>query len=136
MHLVGRATYSYHSARFRDYVAEFDGVPTQLGGRFIELSPRHLAAAGLLLAPDRGLLAHLQASYTGNRYLDKRNRALADGFLTLAAGVGYRVGRWELRVDGRNLTDERAPVSESELGDAQYYRVPARRVDTGLTVRF
>ena len=28
---------------------------------------------------------------------------------------------------GENLTDERDPVSESELGEAQYYLLPARR---------
>jgi len=51
-------------------------------------------------------------------------------------GAGYRAGRWELRVDGRNLTDRRDPVSESELGDAQYYLMSARRVDATFGVRF
>ncbi len=36
--------------------------------------------------------------------------------------------RWELRLDGYNLTDRRDPVAESELGDAQFYRLPGRSV--------
>ena len=31
-----------------------------------------------------------------------------------------------MRLDGRNLGDEREPVAESELGDAQYYLQPSR----------
>ena len=42
------------------------------------------------------------------------------------AYFGWRFERLEVRLDGWNLTDERDPVSESELGDAQYYRLPAR----------
>jgi len=68
--------------------------------------------------------------------LDKRNRALASPFTTVDIGVGYRVDRWELRLDGRNLGDARDPISESELGDAQYYRLPARRFDFTVGVRF
>jgi iron complex outermembrane receptor protein len=135
-HLTGRATYSFHDARFRDYVAEFDGVPTELGGNRIEMSARHLAAIGLFYAPERGATVGVEWSYVGSRYLNMRNTALADGFGTLGAAVGYRSGRWELRVDGRNLTNQRPPVSESEFGDAQYYRLPARRIDATLSMRF
>ncbi len=54
----------------------------------------------------------------------------------MSASLGYRVGAWDLRVDGRNLSDVRAAVSESELGDSQYYRLPARRIDVGASLRF
>ena len=62
--------------------------------------------------------------------------ALASPFTTVDIGVGYRLERWELRLDGRNLGDARDPISESELGDAQYYRLPARRVDVTAGFRF
>jgi iron complex outermembrane recepter protein len=42
----------------------------------------------------------------------------------------------ELRVDGRNLTNRRDAISESEFGDAQYYRMPARTIQTGISVRY
>jgi iron complex outermembrane receptor protein len=134
--LRARASYSWHDARFRDFVADFDGVLMQLGGNRLEMSPRSLASAGLLYAPARGVIGLVELGYVGSQYLDKRNRALADGYATLTAGLGYRSEHWELRVDGRNLTDRRDPVSESELGDAQYYRLPARRIDVTASLRF
>lgn len=135
-HVTGRASYSFHDARFRDFLTEFDGVPTQLAGKRLEMSARHLASAGLLYAPERGVMGGIELARVGSRFLNKRNTALADSYATLAARLGYRAGRWELRVDGRNLTDERPPVAESELGDAQYYRLPARRVDVAASLRF
>ena len=131
-----RATYSFHDARFQDFVQSFDGVPTQLAGKRLEMSARHLASFGLLYAPSEGVIANAEFKYVGSRFLNKRNTALAEGFATLTLGGGYRFDRWEIRVDGRNLTDRRDPVAESELGDAQYYRLPARRFDVTTSVRF
>jgi iron complex outermembrane receptor protein len=135
-HLFTRASYSYHDARFRDYLTEFDGVPTQLAGNRLEMSPHNLFALAASWAPEQGWFGSAELSYVGSRYLDKRNRALADAYATLAALVGYRHGRVELRLSGRNLTDRRDPVAESELGDAQYYRLFPRRFDVGASVRF
>jgi hypothetical protein len=50
--------------------------------------------------------------------------------------VRRRPLKWEIRLRSRNLSHERPPVAESELGDAQYYRLPARRVDLTVTLRF
>ena len=44
--------------------------------------------------------------------------------------------RVEWRLDGRNLSDRRDAVSESEFGDAQYYRMPARTIQTGVVVKY
>jgi len=49
--------------------------------------------------------------------------------------LGYRFDRFELRLDGRNLNNARAVVSESEVGDAQYYRMTARDVRVSLGIR-
>ena len=134
--LRGRAAYSLHDARFRDYLTEFDGVPTQLAGRRLEMSARHMGAAGLLYAPARGAIAAAEVRLVGSRYLNKRNTALAPGYAEVSASLGWRAARWEARLNGRNLGDERAPVSESELGDSQYYRLPARRIELSLIRRF
>jgi outer membrane receptor protein involved in Fe transport len=96
---------------------------------------RTLAAFGIAYTPSRGLLGGVELSYTGSS-LDKRNRVLAGGFANLGVGLGYRTPRWELRADVSNLTDRRGPVAESELGDAQYYLLPSRRVEAGLRIRF
>ena len=100
------------------------------------MSPENLAAFGLMYAPSHGFFGNVQVIYTGSRYLNKRNTALADGFASLEIGVGYRTGRWEFLVNGRNLTDQRDPVSESELGDAQYYLLPSRKIQGGVRVTF
>lgn len=135
-HVSGRITYSFHDATFVDFVEAFDGTNTQLAGNRFEMSARHLFSAGLILAPDSGLVGDLIVKYVGDRYLNKRNTALAPGFTTVDFGAGYRFNRYEVRLDGRNLGDARDAVSESELGDAQYYRMAARRLDLTFGLRF
>ncbi|HEY3133503.1 MAG TPA: TonB-dependent receptor [Gemmatimonadaceae bacterium] len=131
-----RATYSFHDGKFVDFVQDFGGVPTQLAGNRFEMSARHLASAGFTFAPESGIIATASVNYTGNRYLNMRNTALAKPFTTVDVGLGYRTDRFELRVDGRNLSNRRDPVAESEFGDAQYYRMPARTILTGVAVRY
>ncbi len=134
--VTARASYSFHDGKFVDFVQDFGGTLTQLGGKRFEMSARGLAAAGLTYAPEAGVLLHANLNYTGDRYLDKRNRALAKAFTTFDAGIGYRFGTTELRLDGRNLGNARDPISESEFGDAQYYRMPARTVLAGVSFRY
>lgn len=129
-------TWAYHDARFADYVQLFGSTPTQLDGKLLELSPQHVGSLGLLYAPEQGLRAYLTAGFVGARYLNKRNTALAGGYRTIDAGVGYRNARWEFRVDGSNLGNRRDPVSESELGEAQYYRLPARAAWASVRYEF
>ncbi len=124
---------SLHDPKFRDFEQLFDGVPTQLRGKRLEMAAREMASTGLVYSPARGFFASAIAEFVGERFLNKRNTALAPSYTTWSAGLGYRFATFELRLDGRNLSDTRPPVAESELGDAQYYRLPARRLD--LTFR-
>jgi outer membrane receptor protein involved in Fe transport len=134
--VTGRATYSFHDGTFVDFVQEFGGTNTQLAGKRFEMSARHLFSAGLIVAQTTGVVGDVIVKYAGDRFLNKRNTALAAPFTTVDIGVGYRFDRYELRLDGRNLGDARDPISESELGDAQYYRLPARRFDFTFGLRF
>ena len=131
--LTLRAAWSLHDARFLDYVRDFDGVPTQLEGNRQEMTPRDLGALGAVWAPLSGFVARADVRYTGARYLNKRNTALAPGFTSWSAGIGWRTPRWEVRLDGENLSDQRDPVAESELADASYYRLEGRRVWLSFT---
>jgi iron complex outermembrane recepter protein len=131
-----RASYSAHNATFVDFVQAFDGVPTQLAGKKVEMSAKSLASAGISYSPDEGFTATAGVNYTGDRFMNMRNTAPLSGFSTFDAGVGYRTARWELRIDGKNLGDARDVVSESEFGDAQYYRMPARTVRAGIAVKY
>ncbi|HEV8612625.1 MAG TPA: TonB-dependent receptor, partial [Gemmatimonadales bacterium] len=134
--ISARASYSFHDGKFVDYVQDFDGAPTQLAGKRFEMSARQLFSTGVSYAPEVGFIASANLNYTGNRYLNKRNTALVPGFATADLGVGYRWNRFEVRVDGRNLSNRRDAVSESEFGDAQYYRMPARTVQAAIAVRY
>jgi outer membrane receptor protein involved in Fe transport len=134
--LKGQFSYAWHDSKFRDFVQAFDGVPTQLAGKRFEMSAKQLASAGLTYAPHDGFTGYALMNYVGDRFLNKRNTALADAYTTWAAGLGYHFSHWLARVDGENLNDERPPVAESELGDAQYYRLPARTVRLTLATTF
>ena len=100
------------------------------------MSAHNMGALALSWTPPHGLFASAEMNYVGTRFLNKRNTAPADAYATLAALVGFRQGRWELRASARNITDRRDAVAESELGDSQYYRLFPRRFDALLTVRF
>jgi outer membrane receptor protein involved in Fe transport len=132
-----QAVYSYHDARFRDFV-DFtaDGLQVQVGGNRLPLSAHHLGGAGLLYRPASGPTAWVTMSYVGNRFLDRENVALVPSYTTWAAGVGYRFARWELRLDGWNLNDTRPPVAASEFGPNQFYVLPARSFRLGADFRF
>jgi outer membrane receptor protein involved in Fe transport len=134
--IVLRGTYSFHDASFTNFVQDFNGVAVQLAGKRLQMSARNLAALGVQYSPTHGFLGGIEINYTGNQYLDMLNTALAGGFATFGLNAGYRTRHWELRVDASNLTDRRDPVAASELGDSQFYLLPARRIDAGLRLFF
>jgi outer membrane receptor protein involved in Fe transport len=134
--LLWRLNYAWHSSKFVDSVQLFDGVPTQLAGRRLEMAPEELGSTGLIWAPAAGFNANVLYQYVGDRFLNKRNTALSPSYETWEAGIGYRFSRWAIQLQGENLNDVRPPVAESELGDAQYYRLPARTYRLGFSTRF
>ncbi|MEO8034095.1 MAG: TonB-dependent receptor [Acidobacteriota bacterium] len=135
--LRAQFSYSYHDVRFRDFVQEFDpGVPTQLAGKRLEMSPYNLAGTGVSYSPASGFNVNVLFNYVGERWLNKRNTAPAKAYTTWSGGIGYRMTRGELRLDGRNLSNSRAPIAESELGDAQYYLLPARSAELSYRYNF
>ena len=59
----------------------------------LEMSPYHLAGAGLLYLPAQGFNASVIGNYVGQRMLNKRNTAPVGGYTTLDASIGYNFGR-------------------------------------------
>lgn len=120
--------FSYHDARFKQYLF-FDGASyVNVAGNQLTLSPHILASAGVLYTPARGFNATLVANYVGRRFLDEENTAPAGAYTTLAATLGYRFGRYGVSLEGENLSNERPPVTASEFGSQSYYLLPARAV--------
>ena len=134
--LTVQAAYSNHDSRFSNYVQDFGGTPTQLAGKRLEMTPHHLASLAVTYAPRSGFIASVEGFHSGGYQLNKRNTAPSPGYDTLAASAGWRFQRAEFRVTGSNLTDKRPPVTESELGDAQYYLLTGRQVSASLRFRF
>ena len=129
--------YSYHDAKYTDFLALNNaGVLEQLAGNRLPLSAHDLGAVGFLYRPAAGFTGWATISYTGSRFLDRENTALASSYATWAAGVGYRFAAWELRLDGWNLNDSRAPIAASEFGPSQYYRMNGRSFRGTLVFRF
>ena len=121
------ASYAYHDARFTDYARlRDDGSVQQLAGKRLELSPQQLASVGLRYQPAQGLRGSLAYAHYGSQYLNKSNTAVTPAHNTCDATLGYRWSRLTLTLAADNLGDSRAPVAESELGDAQFYRLPGR----------
>ncbi len=120
-------SWAYHDARFVDYGRlRPNGSIQQLGGNRLELSPENLGSLGIVYAPATGFNGSVVVNYTGDRFLNKGNTSVAESYNTVDAGIGYHFDRWQLRLDGYNLTDRRDAVAESEIGDAQFYRLPGR----------
>jgi outer membrane receptor protein involved in Fe transport len=126
------AGYSFHDAKFQDFVTDESGSTLQLAGNQLPMSARNMANLGFVLSRDQGWRGNIQGNYIGSRFFDQENTVMAPAYTTLDAGVGYRMKSMELRLEGYNLTDVREPVSESELGDSQFYLMPARRIQLSL----
>jgi len=119
---------AYHDARFTHYVFDEGAGPIDVGGNQLTLAPHWLGAAGLIYAHASGFHGSLTADYIGRRFLDEENTALAPSYVTLAATLGYRFGRYDITLSGSNLTDRRPPVTSSEFGDSSYYLLNGRTV--------
>jgi iron complex outermembrane receptor protein len=132
--LVIAANYAYHDARFTQYLFFDAGANSyvDVAGKQLQLSPRHLASAGILYTPQQGLNSTLVMTYVGRRYLDEQNLAPVGGYTRLDATLGYAFGRYQLSLEGTNLTNRRPPVSASEFGSESFYLLNAR----SLWVRF
>ena len=130
-----KAHATWADARYRDYVTDLDGTPTQLAGKRQILNSRLRAGAGIIYAPERGLRGSLTAIYTGSRYLDAGNTARVGGYSVIDASLGYRYERFTLTLTAANLGDRRDAILLSELGEGQFYRMSGRRIDAVLSMR-
>jgi outer membrane receptor protein involved in Fe transport len=128
------ASGSYHDTRFTKYLF-YDGVASvDVGGRQLPLAPHLLAAAGIVYMPPRGVMATVVARQVGRRFLDEENTAAVGGYTTLEATAGYRFGRFQITLEGTNLSNRRPPVTASEFGSQSFYLLPARM--TWLRVQY
>jgi iron complex outermembrane recepter protein len=116
---------AYHNDQFTNYLF-FNGISSvNVAGNQLTLSPHILASGGILYTPPTGFNATIVVNYVGQRYLDEENLAKVPGYATLAATLGYRFGKYQISLEGTNLTNQRPPVSASEFGSESFYLLNA-----------
>ena len=98
--------------------------------------PRDLAGGRIGYVDATGLGGFFAIRYQGERPFNRRNTFFADAYTEYDAGVSYDHARWRFAVVGRNLGDDRHVVTESEIGDAQFYIAPPRRFSAEVGYRF
>jgi len=131
-----RANVTVSDARYRNFLTVIDGAPTQLAGKRQVLTPSVRATGGVVYAPRRGWGGSLTSSWTGEHWLNGLNTFAAPAYTVVDASLGYRFNRFTLSISGTNLGNRRDAVQLSELGEDQFYRMAARRVDTTVSWQF
>ena len=128
-----KANAGWSDALYEDYVTDIDGQPVQLAGNRQVLTPKMRLGGGLVFAPDRGWRGSVTSSWIGAHWLNSLNTFEAPAYAVIDASIGYRFAKFTVAVLGSNLGDRRDAAQLSELGEGQFYRMPARRIDATLT---
>lgn len=131
------AGYAHHDATFVHFsFLTPDGSLRVVDGKRLELVPRDVWNVRAAYAPKEGPGAFVAVRHQGQRPLTRRNTFYTDGFYEWDAGVSYDFRWGRVGVVGRNLGDDRHYVSDSEIGDGQFYVATPRRFQAELTIRF
>ena len=129
--------YAHHNARFVHFTfVTPDSQFRDVSGKKLELVPQDLVSARAGVRSALGLGGFVAVRYQGERPFNRRNTFFADAYTELDAGLSYERDRWRVGVTGRNLGDDRHVVTESEIGDAQFYVAPPRRFVAEVGYRF
>lgn len=135
--LAFSAGWAHHDPRFVEFTfVTPDGSLRNVSGKLIELAPRELWNGGVAYAPAHGLGGWVAYRHQGRRPLTRRNTFWTGAFDETDAGLTFATARATVSVTGRNLGDSRHYVSESDVGDSQFYVAAPRRVAGQLTVAF
>jgi len=129
--------YAHHDATYVQFsFLTPEGELRVVDGKRIELVPRDLWTIRLGYGPAKGPGAWMNMRHQNQRPLNRRNTFYTPSFFMMDAGVSWDFPRFRVAVMGRNLTDSRPPVTESEIGDSQYYIAAPRRFLAEVTFRF
>lgn len=129
--------YAHHNARFVNFTfVTPEGEFRDVSGKQLELVPNDLVSGRVGLRTVAGLGAFVSVRYQGERPFNRRNTFFADAYTEYDAGVSCDRNHWHVSVVGRNLGDDRHVVTESEIGDSQFYVAPPRRFLAQVGYRF
>ena len=129
--------YAHHDAKFVDFTfVTPTGEFRDVSGKRLELVPEDMVNARVSMVTSRGIGGFVGARYQGERPFNRRNTFFADAYTEWDAGLSYAHAGWSLAVVGRNLGDDRHVVTESEIGDSQFYVAPPRRFTAEASYHF
>jgi iron complex outermembrane receptor protein len=132
-----RLGYAHHDARFVQFTfVDPDGIFQDVSGNRLEMTPTDLWNARLDYRSRIGLTFWGAVRHQGSRPLDRDNIAYLPSFEEYDAGASYALKRYSIGVTGRNLSDDRHLVTESEVGDAQFYVAAPARVTAQVSTQF
>ncbi|MFI5119906.1 MAG: TonB-dependent receptor [Thermoanaerobaculia bacterium] len=131
------AGYAHHDATYvRFSFTDPDGNLVIADGNRLELVPRDAWNVRLGYAPKRGLGVWAAVRHQGVRPLDPENTASVPAFFEWDAGISWESDSMRISFAGRNLGNDRRFVTESEIGDSQFYVSPPRRFVGEIAFRF
>lgn len=129
--------YSRHDARFVHFTfVTPDGELRDVSGKKLELVPPDLVNGKLSWASPKGPGFFVAGRYQSTRPLNRRNTFFTEGYSEWDAGISFQRQGWQASLVGRNLGDDRHFVTESDIGDSQFYLSAPRRFIGSLTYNF
>ena len=129
--------YAHHDATYVHFsFLTPDGALRVVDGKRVEMVPRDLWTIRLGYGTGKGPGAFVNMRHQNQRPLTRRNTFYTPSFFMMDAGVSWDFPRFRVAVMGRNLTDSRPPLTDSEIGDSQYYVATPRRFLGEVTFRF
>ena len=129
--------YAHHDARYEHFsFITPDGELRVVDGKRVELVPRDLWNFQVNYAPRLGPGAFVAVRHQNQRPLNRRNTFYTPSFFEEDAGASWGFCWGQIAFVGRNLGDSRHYVTESEIGDSQFYVAGPRRFTAELTLRF
>ena len=131
------AGYGHHDATYVSFsFLTPDGELRVVDGKRLELVPRDLWNARLAYAPKTGLGFWGAVRHQNIRPLTRRNTFYTESFYEWDAGASWEFKWGRVSLVGRNLGDDRHYVTDSEIGDGQFYVAPPRRILGEIAFRF
>jgi outer membrane receptor protein involved in Fe transport len=110
---------------------------TNVGGNLVELAPRQMWNLRASYAPAKWLGAWVAARHEDSRPMKRRKQydpaRWTPPFSEYDAGVSLAWSGALVTLAGRNLGDDRHWVSESDIGDSQFYYAPPRRFTASVS---
>jgi iron complex outermembrane receptor protein len=132
-------SYTYSDFTFEDFV---DESGNNVAGATLPGLPRHFGYAGVSYAGADGLLARLEAVYSGSLYADNANSTEVDSYVVtnFRASREFESGNWLVRpyVGVNNIFNERyfSNIRINSFGGRFFEAAPERNFYAGVVVRF